>query len=342
MSRKLGIFDVNVNNSLIQLSNVGNQFLPQIQPKPVINYPHSRQENVQNIPIDSALKVVSQQLTLNGRRERTIVDYNYQFKKFATDTNINYLHEINTDKLYEWLSLMEDVSTVTKQNRIKTIKAVLGKCFENGWYHTNFWKSIQIKVDKKFKKGANENDLSVLLTLLDTSTFVGFRDTVAILVLFRCGIRSNTLGLLEEKHIDFNTNTLVLSGDIMKNHNLLKLPIDNQLAELLKQLLKQNEIIRKHYKQNNSYVFLTSTGKTINGKSPSNSISKQLYKYARKYGLENISSHAIRRSYAKSLLDRGVSVAIISKALGHSNLDVTSQYLDISIEEVTDTLRSFL
>lgn len=294
MSKKFGIFDVNVNNSLIQLSSMNNQFLPQIQPRPVMNYPHSRQENVQNIPIDSALKVISQQLALNGRRERTITDYNYQFKKFANDTNINYLHEIKTDKLYEWLSLMESVSKITKLNRIKTIKAVLGKCFENGWYHTNFWKTVQIKGDKKVKQGANENDLNVLLTLLDTTTFVGFRDTVAILVLYRCGIRSNSLGLLEEKHIDFITNTLVLSGDIMKNHKLLKLPIDDQLAELLKQLLKQNEIIRKHYKQNNSYFFLTSTGKTINGKSPSNSIAKQLNKYARKYGLENISSHAIR------------------------------------------------
>jgi len=342
MSRKLGIFDVNVNNSLIQLSNVSNQFLPQIQPRPVLNYPQSRQENVQNITIDSALKVISQQLALNGRRERTIKDYNYQFKKFATDTNVNYLHEITKEKLYECLSLMENVSPVSKLNRIKTIKAVLGRCFDNGWYYTNFWKTIQIKVDKKVKNGANENDLNVLLTLLDTSNFIGLRDTVAILVLYRCGIRSNTLGLLEEKHIDFNTNTLVLSGEIMKNHNLLKLPIDDQMADLLKHLIKQNEIIRKHYKQINSYVFLTSTGKTINGKSPSNSISKQLYKYAKKYGLENISSHAIRRSYAKSLLERGASVAIISKALGHSNLEVTSQYLDISTEEVSDTLRSYL
>lgn len=206
MSKKLGIFDVNVNNSLIQLSNTNNQFLPEIKSRPVMNYPQQRQQNVQNIPIDSALKVISQQLALNGRRERTIVDYNYQFKKFATDTSINYLHEITTDKLYEWLSLMESVSPVTKLNRIKTIKAILGKCFDNGWYYTNFWKTIQIKVDKKVKNGANENDLNILLTLLDTSTYIGFRDTVAILLLYRCGIRSSTLGLLEEKHIDFTTN----------------------------------------------------------------------------------------------------------------------------------------
>ncbi|MFJ8063315.1 tyrosine-type recombinase/integrase [Psychrobacillus sp. NPDC096426] len=341
MTKRTGIFDVNVNNSLIQLSNTNNQPLPEIQPRPFTHYSQP-QQNVQNIPVKSALKVITQQMLLNGMRERTITDYNYQFNKFVTDVKITYLHEITKEKIYEWLSMMNSVSQVTKLNRLKTIKAILGKCFENGWYHFNFWKTIQIKVDKKIKKGANENDLSVLLSLLDTSTFVGFRDTVAILVLYRCGIRSNTLGLLEEKHLDFTTNTLFLSGDIMKSHKSLKLPIDEQLSELLKQLLKQNEIIKKHYKQNNNYVFITSTGRTINGKSPSNSIAKQLYKYAKKYELKNISSHAIRRSYAKSLLNKGASVAVISKALGHSDLAVTTQYLDLDVEEVSDTLRSFL
>ncbi len=38
---------------------------------------------------------------------------------------------------------------------------------------------------------------------------------------------------------------------------------------------------------------------------------------------------------------RGVNLALISKALEHSSLAVTTQYLDIDVEEVIDNLREF-
>ncbi|MCT6809320.1 MAG: site-specific integrase, partial [Staphylococcus epidermidis] len=47
-------------------------------------------------------------------------------------------------------------------------------------------------------------------------------------------------------------------------------------------------------------------------------------------------------AYAKNLHDKGASIALISKALGHSDLAVTTQYLDFDIEEVATNLRDFL
>lgn len=87
-----------------------------------------------------------------------------------------------------------------------------------------------------------------MLSLLDSSTFIGLRDAVAILTLFKTGIRINTLGQLKESHIDFENKTLNLEGSIMKNHNYLKLPLDDQLVELYKVLIEQNVKIRSHYK----------------------------------------------------------------------------------------------
>lgn len=68
----------------------------------------------------------------------------------------------------------------------------------------------------------------------------------------------------------------------------------------------------------------------------------QLSKYAIRFGLENINAHAIRRAYAKNLHNNGASVALISKALGHSDLAITTLYLDIDVEEVAKDLREYL
>ncbi|MFJ8413291.1 site-specific integrase [Bacillus paramycoides] len=70
-----------------------------------------------------------------------------------------------------------------------------------------------------------------MLSLLDLSNFIQLRDAVAVLVMFKTGIRINTLTQLEERHIDFNNNVLNLEGSIMKNHQQIKLPFDKQVEQ---------------------------------------------------------------------------------------------------------------
>ncbi|UQW96681.1 site-specific integrase [Rummeliibacillus sp. G93] len=77
-------------------------------------------------------------------------------------------------------------------------------------------------------------------------------------------------------------------------------------------------------------------------KSSNNAITKQLNKYSKKFGLQNINAHALRRAYAKNLLNKGASVPLISKALGHSDITVTTQYLDLDVDEVARDLRGYL
>lgn len=71
-------------------------------------------------------------------------------------------------------------------------------------------------------------------------------------------------------------------------------------------------------------------------------ILKQLTKYAKRLGLDNINAHSIKCAYAKNLHDNGASIAFISKALGHADLAATTFYLDLDIEEVTEDLREYL
>ncbi|KIL20593.1 MULTISPECIES: tyrosine-type recombinase/integrase [Bacillus] len=285
------------------------------------------------------MNIIIQQMTVSGYRERTITDYISYMAHFRKATNVEYIEDITTDSIYLWLDSMA-VSNQTKLTRLKCLKAILGKCFNNGWFSSKFWHGINIKVDKQVKKGAKKDDVMVLLSLLDLN--IGLRDAVAVLTLYRTGVRINTLGQLEERHIDFENKLLCMEGTILKNHKILKLPLDDELLHLLMILISQNNKIRAYYGQRNSYLFIGYKGTSLNTKLTNNAISKQLNKYAKKYNLQNINPHALRTGYAKSLLDKGANLALISKALGHSNLAVTTQYLDLDVEEVVDNLREYL
>lgn len=293
-------------------------------------------------PISYGMEVVFRQMQIAGNRPRTIQSYDYIFKQFVKFNELVFIEEINSDCIYNYLDNL-NVKVQTKKIRLKTIKAVLGKLYFNNWIKDNFWKNIHIKVDKEVKSSAKESDIHKLFHLIDISTFIGFRDVTAIKLMFKTGIRIHTLCEVKERHIDFENQCLNLDGSTMKNHKYLKLPIDAELADLLKMLINHNQRIRKHFKTSNTNVFITQNGLAMNTSKSSNcAISKQLNKYSKRYGLKNINAHAIRRAFAKSLLEKGASVPLISKALGHSDLAVTTQYLDLDIEEVSNSLKQYL
>ena len=150
-----------------------------------------------------------------------------------------------------------DVTLATKLIRLKSIKAVLSKFYNNGWIKERFWSNIQIKIDKEVKKGAKESDIDRMLQLIDQTTFIGFRDACAIKLMYKSGIRICTLGELRERHIDFENMCLNLNGSILKNHKFLKLPIDMEVIEMLKILIELNKGIRTHFGTDNRNVFIT-------------------------------------------------------------------------------------
>lgn len=299
------------------------------------------QRSYDRMTIVRGLEIVTRQMEISGNRPRTISDYELHVTHFVNQVGLSYIDDIKSDNIYDWLSSM-NVGNQTKLTRLKCLKAFLSRCYTNGWIESQFWKNINIRVDQNVKEGASDRDIKTLLSVLDLSDFVQLRDATAAYLMYKTGIRINTLTFLESRHIDFDEKLLRLDGALMKNHNQLLLPFDETLTKLLDVLIRQNNKIRKEYCRKNEYVFITKQGGIISNSTTHNNIQKRLNKYSKMYGLKNINPHALRRGFAKSLLKKGANIAEISKALGHSNLAVTTQYLHLDKEEVAENLRKYL
>ena len=299
--------------------------------------------DTRNITIKHAIQILNQQWRLNGLRPRTIDSYNYNFKRFVEVTKVEYLHEINNEKIYQYLSSFKNAKDTSLHGRLKQIKAVLSKCHDNGWYNSKFWTNIKIKVNTSVKEATTERELALLLSLLDKSTYSGLRDSIAILLLYKTGIRIKTLGALREQNIDFENMLLKLQGEIMKSHRPLILPLDDEMCTLLRELISINDDVRKEHREKNDYIFLSNIGVPIsNTVSPSNLIAKNLWVYSKKWNLKNINPHSIRRLYAQNLVKRGADINLVSHALAHSDLSTTTRYLGLDIDTVAKNLRDFL
>lgn len=292
--------------------------------------------------IKTGSEIVFKQMEIEGLRPKTLVSYKKALRLFVEFSNVEFVEDINKDNLIEWIHA-DNNQSATKANRYRFMCAILQRFFTNNWIPTQFWKGVKVKVPRKQQMPAQENELEILLSLIDTSTWIGYRDVCILLVLYRTGIRVNTLVEMREEHVDFHNRELALSADIMKNSKPLRLPLDDELLELLEKLIQQNQVIRKRYRQKNNLVFITKNGTSCQSpNSNNNSISKRLHYYSSKYGFKTISPHKIRRLYATNLLKKKANISVISSALGHSSIVVTEKYLSLTDREVSDELRKYL
>ncbi len=295
------------------------------------------QNLVKKALISNEVNKILREMEVLGRRPRTIHDYRFHFTKLCEKSKITYCHELNRSTLINYLD-DENISQQTKRIRLKSVRPILKALKENGLIETDFWANINIKVNEEIKKGISESELNALIGVLDFHSFIEFRDATMFLLMFETGARIQTIVSLESQMIDFDKLLINYAGSTMKNHRSLSLPISEDLAAMLNHLIQFNKELCQKYNKHSNTVFLTQKGLPMNSKA----FSKRVKVYKDKYNFKNINPHAIRRGFAKRLLDKGVNIAIISKALNHSSLEVTTKYLYIENNELIDTLREFV
>ncbi|MEG0449001.1 MAG: hypothetical protein RR595_03990 [Lysinibacillus sp.] len=110
-----------------------------------------KEERKDVLTLEAALNTVFQQMRIAGNRPRTIDSNAYIVEQFASVCSIEYIEDINLDKLYHYLDVLE-VTPATKLIRLKSIKAVLGKFYNNGWIKDRFWSNIQSSTYKLERK----------------------------------------------------------------------------------------------------------------------------------------------------------------------------------------------
>ena len=162
--------------------------------------------------------------------------------------------------------------------------------------------------------------------------FLRHRDAVIVNLLLSTGLRVGELCNLRIVDLvtrDDVTSLLVRSGKGRKQrYVVLSAEARKQLSDWLK--------IRPKVKTDR--IFIGQHGEKICPRI----VQRFVARYAKDAGLENISPHALRHTFAKSLLDSGASLNEVAKLLGHKSLDSTARYtqpseadLQIAVERMS-------
>ena len=135
-------------------------------------------------------------------------------------------------------------------------------------------------------------------------------ERLIIWTLLDTGLRITEFATLTKDSIDFQSHDITIIGKGKKRRSV---PIPGRLREILESYLIANDCIRIGPRQ----------------------IQRVVAKVARRAKIKRtISPHVLRHTYAVGALKKGVTLPVLMRLLGHSNLQTTAIYLNLSYADV--------
>tara|TARA_Y100000310_G_scaffold337750_1_gene425647 strand:- start:2547 stop:3194 length:648 start_codon:yes stop_codon:yes gene_type:complete len=198
------------------------------------------------------------------------------------------------------------------------------------------------KNEKPLKKGHTRSQFH--LTQDQIKTLIKhaekLRDKVVIKLLAYCGLRRFELAKIKIEDIDFDTNKISILG----KKSILR------LATIFSEHLVEDLKVYIHYGLNNpkkGYLFPSVSSLNKKGHISNTEINRIVARAGQKAQLhnpipelKNINPHILRHSCARILKDRGLSLEVIQKVLGHLSYKTTMDlYGTKSITEMDDELK---
>jgi len=151
------------------------------------------------------------------------------------------------------------------------------------------------------------------------------RDTAMMELMYACGLRLSELSGLNLQDIDWQQQTIQVTG---KGQKQRRLPFGGKARDAVKLWLKQRSL---EIQENESALFVSSRGTRM----CNSSIQKRLKKMALTHGINtNVYPHMLRHSFASHLLESSKDLRAVQELLGHANLSTTQVYTHLDFQHL--------
>lgn len=220
---------------------------------------------------------------------------------------------ISYPDLLNWKASISGMASASVNRKIVAVSGYFKFLHDVDAISTNPAANLKsVKVHNKEKLAMSREDIQKMLSVCTSN-----RQRAMLYTLGSTGMRVSELtGLGYKQYRDRVDNQLVITG---KGDKQRVVYLNRQSVEAI------NLYIRTERKAGGEYLFASSQG----GKVDANNFDKTLKALARKAGVANadaVSAHTFRHSFATILLNEGQPIDVVSKLLGHNNIQTTLIY----------------
>lgn len=270
--------------------------------------------------IASQEKLRRSKLTINEHRR--ILSY---FIAHLTLRSVGHVSDIGDDDVLTFISSAQNC----KDKYLNTVRLFCRFLYQRKYIDRNVEYVIgrnSYPVREKLPSVYDADEINRIEHTVERSSAVGKRDYAMLLLTTRLGLRSSDIAGLTFGNLDWQRNLICLVQH--KTKKIVELPLLAEVGEAIIDYLKYGRTL-SHVQQ----VFLTAAAPyrpvnrmVINGAVSRTIMASGVDIKGRKFG-----PHAMRHTLASQLLRNGTSLPVISETLGHSDTQVTMNYLRIDI-----------
>lgn len=243
--------------------------------------------------------------------------YNGQKLDFITDITSETIDNYILNK-----RAMQSCNQITINSYLRSTRAFLYWCMEQR-YLPPF--SIPIpKTDKKIKATYTDTELKVLLKKpnIKKVSFTQYKIWVLSNYLLATGNRISSALNLKICNFDFDDETILIEKT--KNRRQQIIPMSRVLKDIIGEYLT--------YRNGNpdEYVFCNNYG----GVADQRTIQQEIADYNKVLGIYKTSAHLYRHTFAKKWILNGGDIFRLQKILGHSDLTVVKEYVNMFSNDI--------
>ena len=277
---------------------------------------------------------------------RLLLKYMDQEKSVAADQiAFEMLDHLTITGFLSWLENNRKCSAATKNQRLSALASFSSYAQNRDFAAASTFRSSVAKIPMKksvHKSRAvfTKEEVSIFLRLPDDRYDIGRRNKVLLSLMYASGARAQEICDLTVKDVMLSDNgaSIILNG---KGRKKRKIGVSASCASLLKGYLDHKKIALSPEK----HVFSSQTHE----KMTVSCIEEIFKKYVCIAKLENLglflndsyTPHSMRHSTASHMLEAGVPLVVIKNFLGHSSLQSTQIYADISQNTVDKHLKEW-
>lgn len=274
-----------------------------------------------NLSIEEAFELFLRKGNVKNLSTDTLKNYQYQFNCFSRFTDVTQpIKNVSVELIEDFAVYVKQACStndVTVASYLRTIRVFCYYCMDCG-YMKRFTIVIP-KAEKKIKETYTDEELERLLRKPDMNkcTFTEYKAWVFENYLMGTGNRlSSALNL---RIIDVNFSESVIIIRKVKNRRQQIIPLSRTLSDILR------EYIQIRGGEPEDFLFCNIYGEQ--GKRTS--YQQMIRKYNISRNVNKTSVHLFRHTFAKKWILAGGDIFRLQKILGHSDLEITKEYLQM-------------
>lgn len=298
-------------------------------------------ERITNTDLGIYRNLWLKEMAVHGSTVSTVNTFKWAtepFIRWATAQSINSPGEITENDLttYQiWLyeyrkSNGQPLSSISQRIRISALKRFFLWLHEKGRVKSNPTKRLQLMKQhcRALPRTLKRDEVQRLISLPNILDPLGLRDRAIIEMFYATGIRRTELVNLMITDVDLEDETVwVRNGKGGKNRML---PLANTTARWIRAYLLKSRP-KLAINPSETSLFITGYGAPYNPGSLGNWMRRMMNRAGI---VKQGSCHLLRHSCATHMLENGADLCSIQKLLGHSRLDTTQIYTEVSIKHL--------